>query len=129
MARFKVLLQRNGFDDKDTASGLLGVLKELLSTDRSATGDLHSYDLEAQLLEGEFYVGQKFTGFESYHPVECTITSIAELVDGRWSLRCESDCRLHKGFFDSAIVDTSGSTRGVHFRYDHDDVRRPSETK
>ena len=88
-----------------------------------ATGSgTHRTELNVILLEGQLQPGDKFWAFETHHPFEVTIRAIRHEGEAKYLVECEASDMLgaYEGFFDRAVVDTSGRKRGVHFFWDHD---------
>jgi hypothetical protein len=72
----------------------------------------------AVAVEGTPKPGMHFRVFDTSHPVDFAIRSVTTLEDGTLALEVISAARLHEGFFDGAVIDTAGMTRGVHFYWE-----------
>lgn len=94
--------------------------RKLKSKQLSSTS---SWRLTATPLEGEIKAGMSFTAFETHHPFNVVIHSVQKL-DEQVLLECEADWNIYEGFFEKAVIDTSGAKRGVHFFYDYDNKYR-----
>lgn len=80
---------------------------------------LYSYVGTAIPLDGLPIAGMSFRGFETRHPVDFAIRSVVAQTDGSLLIDSISQWKLYEGFLDGAVVDTAGTTRGVHFFWDH----------
>jgi hypothetical protein len=79
----------------------------------------YSYVGKAVPVDGLLTAGMCFRGFETYHPVDFAIRSVVAQNDGSLLIDSLSEWELYDGFLDGAFVDTAGTTRGVHFFWDH----------
>jgi hypothetical protein len=102
---------------------------KVVSSRTISTGDeTHRTELSVVVLEGQLKVGDTFWAFETHHPFEVTVRAIRHNAGTQHIVECEVAGGLGKydGFFDSAVIDTSGRKRGVHFFYDHDNRYPPN---
>jgi hypothetical protein len=73
-------------------------------------------------IDGAPQSGETFVAFNTYHRINFAIRSAASLGGGKLELVCAQTAPglgHFDGFFDSAVIDTSGCKRGEHFFYDH----------
>ena len=80
----------------------------------------YSFSARAKLLDGRVEAGMKFRGNETHHAVDFTIRTVTDESEQIILIDCVSAWKLYEGFLDGAYVDTDGTTRGVHFFWDHD---------
>jgi hypothetical protein len=98
-----------------------------LGAPTSVGGGQYSFVGLAFPVDGLPTPGMFFRGFETHHPVDFAIRSVVAQSDGSLLIDSISEWSLYDGFLDGAFVDTSGTTRGVHFFWDHANKYGPHE--
>jgi hypothetical protein len=93
---------------------------EQIGKPTSIGGGQFSYRARVTPINGVPSPGMTFCGYETYHPVEFVIRSVETQVDGMLMIDCLADWRLYEDFLTGTFIDTSGTTRGEHFFWDHE---------
>lgn len=81
--------------------------------------------LTAYLIDGELFEGLEFTAFETYHPVALRVLAVS--TESEYPLLvCETEWNLYEDQFVGAVLDSSGTKKGSHFFFDHENKHGPA---